>query len=139
MRKDKGNLYIFDIVRKKNVLCTPEEKVRQTCIHFLINEKKIPTQFINVEKSFWVYKTKKRYDIVVYNNTGGIILLVECKAPNVKITQDTFDQLMQYNLKLNSSYLMISNGEQNFFCKIDSQKKYSFIPSLPLYNKMKIA
>jgi len=105
---------IFDIIRKKFIVLTPEEWVRQHVIHYLINEKKHPQSLINVEKELTVNGTKKRYDIVTYRSDGSIYLMVECKAPKVKITQQTFDQIARYNLAVKT-------------------ESYSFLRELPEY------
>lgn len=132
----ENKLAIFDVLRKKFVLLTPEEWVRQHTIHFLIETKYFPKNLLNVEKVIKVNGLTKRYDIVVYNSEGNIDLLVECKAPQVKIDQATFDQIARYNLSLRAEYLMITNGMQHFFCQLDYEaKSYSFLPELPnLYN-----
>ena len=134
--KNKENsLFIFDIIRKKFVRLHPEEWVRQHCIHFLINQKKIPKSLINVEKQLIVNQLKKRYDIVVFNKIGGIDLVVECKAPEVQICQDTFDQIARYNMALNATYLMVTNGLNHYYCTVNiAQKKYDFLAELPTYN-----
>lgn len=124
--------YIFDIIRKKEVVLTPEEWVRQHCVHFLIQNKHYPIGWINVEKQIELYGTQKRYDIVVFSPTGGIEILVECKAPNVKITQATFDQIAQYNLNLKSNYLMVTNGIHHYYSQMNfEQGKFHFLKDLP--------
>ncbi len=112
----------------------PEEWVRQHCIHYLIETKKYPKSLINVEKEFIVNKTKKRYDIVVYTSNGSIFLIVECKAPKVKINESTFNQIARYNLELHANYIMLTNGKNTYFCKMDyTQKKYVFLKDIPEY------
>ena len=129
--------FIFDLVRKKWLVLTPEEWVRQHCIHYLINEKGYPLGLIQVEKKLKVNKLEKRYDIVVFNKEGAINLLVECKRTNVPITQKTFDQIAQYNLTLNSEYLMITNGLDHYYCQMDfKQKRYIFLKDLPLFKSL---
>lgn len=126
---------IFDVIRKKFVVLTPEEWVRQHTVHYLINNLKHPQSLINVEKELLVNGTKKRYDIVGYKPDGSIFLLVECKAPTVKITQEVFDQIARYNLVLKADFLMVTNGLNHYYCQIDYQKqRYHFVPELPLYN-----
>ena len=129
--------FIFDLVRKKWLVLTPEEWVRQHCIHYLINEKGYPLGLIQVEKKLKVNKLEKRYDIVIFNKEGAINLLVECKRTNVPITQKTFDQIAQYNLTLNSKYLMITNGLDHYYCQMDfKQKRYIFLKDLPLFKSL---
>lgn len=126
--------YIFDEIRKKYIKLTKEEWVRQNCVNFLVKEKKFPQVLINVEKTLKINKLSKRYDIVVYNSDGSIKLLVECKSPEIKITQKTFDQIAIYNMSLNADLLMITNGINHYYCKIDYKNQcYKFINDI--YNK----
>ena len=127
---------IFDEARKKFVVLTPEEWVRQNCMQFLIKEQHYPLSLINVEKQIKLHDITKRYDIVVFNPDGSIHLVVECKAPGVEITQETFDQIARYNLVLNSSYLMVTNGLSHYYCTMDYEKRgYHFLKELPAYVK----
>ena len=90
---------------------------------------------INVEKELKVNDLKKRYDIVVFNTDGSIKLIVECKAPKIKISQDTFDQIARYNLTLNADYLMVTNGINHYYCKMDFEAEhYQFLRDIPEYN-----
>lgn len=74
----------------------------------------------------------KRYDVVVFDPGGGIHLIVECKAPSVKITQSTFDQIARYNMNLQAKYLMVTNGLDHYFCQMDYEaEKYNFLQELP--------
>ncbi|MDG2371711.1 MAG: type I restriction enzyme HsdR N-terminal domain-containing protein [Flavobacteriaceae bacterium] len=131
--KNKENKhFIFDIIRKKWFLLTQEEWVRQHCIHFLIFFKKYPKSLINVEKKLLVNGLPKRYDIIVYSKKGNVILLVECKAPNIKISQDVFDQIAKYNLSIKSKYLMVSNGLSHYFCEVNYESNdYYFLADIP--------
>ena len=126
--------YIFDEIRKKYIKLTKEEWVRQNCVNFLVKEKKFPQVLINVEKTLKINKLSKRYDIVVYNSDGSIKLLVECKSPEIKITQKTFDQIAIYNMSLKADLLMVTNGINHYYCKIDYNNQcYKFINDI--YNK----
>ena len=134
VKNSENTTRIFDIIRKKFVVLTPEEWVRQHVIHFLIETHHYPKSLLNVEKVIKVNNLTKRYDIVVFKPNGDLFLLVECKAPSVNITQQTFDQIAQYNLELNADFLMVTNGLQHYYCQIDyTAKKYHFIPEIPLY------
>lgn len=114
----------------------PEEWVRQNCISFLINEKNYPKSIINVEKELDLNGRKKRYDVVIFNPDGSIHVVVECKAPNVKIDQKTFDQVARYNLALGASYLMITNGINHYYCTMDyDAEQYQFLKDIPSYNQ----
>ncbi|NJX16305.1 type I restriction enzyme HsdR N-terminal domain-containing protein [Tamlana crocina] len=133
--KNKENkVSIFDAIRKKFVILQPEEWVRQHCIQYLIEEKKFPKSLINVEKELTINGLKKRYDIVVFNPNGSIHLIVECKAPSISINQSTFDQIARYNLKLNATYLMVTNGLNHYFCQMDFENsRYQFLKNIPDY------
>lgn len=123
---------IFDVIRKKFVVLTPEEWVRQHVVHFLISEKQFPTALINVEKQLVLHETKKRYDAVVFNSDGSIHLIVECKAPHINITQETFDQIARYNLVTKATYLMVTNGIVHYFCRLDYEnERYVFLETIP--------
>ena len=123
--KNNGNGdYIFDEIRKKYIKLTKEEWVRQNCVKFLINEKNFPSVLINIEKTIKINKLSKRYDIVVYKPDGGIKLLVECKSPEIKINQKTFDQIAVYNMNLKSEQLMVTNGLEHYYCEINYENKY---------------
>jgi len=122
---------IFDEIRKKFILLTPEEWVRQNAVQWLLQEKNVSKSLLNVEKSIKINDLIKRYDIVVYQTNGNIKLLVECKAPSVTITQQTFDQIARYNLKLNAEFLMVTNGLNHYFCQMDFEnEKYIFLNDL---------
>lgn len=130
---EKGRL-IFDPIRKKFVHCTPEEWVRQHVVHFLLSRKRVPNNLINIEKQLIINRTKKRYDVIVYNTNGSIYALIECKAPSVAITQEVFDQIARYNLALDAQYLMLTNGLTHYFCTMDyDAQQYQFITDLPDY------
>lgn len=136
LKSRENKTYIFDLIRKKNLLLTPEEWVRQHCVHFLNKELGYPKSLINVEKQIKINGQVKRYDIVVYSPSGNVEILVECKAPPVKISQDTFDQIARYNMTLKSRFLMLTNGKEHYFCEMDFQNKaYRFIHKLPKYQK----
>lgn len=137
-KNSENNTLIFDVIRKKYIQLTPEEWVRQHVVHFLTKEKGYSLSLINVEKKLEVNGRLKRYDVVVYNSDGTVELLVECKAPSVKITQDTFDQIARYNMVLNSRYLMVTNGLDHYYCNMDfMNKKYNFLPEIPTFSNTK--
>lgn len=134
LKSSENKTLIFDIVRKKYVIVTPEEWVRQHVVHFLLKEKNYPISLIAVEKQLKINKSVKRTDIIVYNKQGTPEILIECKAPSVKITQTTFDQIARYNLSANSNFLMVTNGLAHYFCQIDTDKEtYIFLEDIPSY------
>ena len=131
-KNSENKVAIFDDIRKKFIILTPEEWVRLHTVQFLLQEKSYPKSYLNVEKLIKINDLSKRYDIVVFQPDGTIFLLVECKAPEVKITQQTFDQIARYNLTLKAKYLMVTNGLNHYFCKMDFEKeKYVFLDELP--------
>jgi len=133
-KNSKNKIHIFDEVRKKFILLQPEEWVRQHVVKFLITQKKYPISLINVEKALTVNGLTKRYDVIVFNSDGSIQLVVECKAPTIPITQDTFDQIARYNSSLKGNLLMVTNGLQHYYCKMDYEKeKYIFLKEIPPY------
>jgi hypothetical protein len=137
-KSNENKTLIFDIIRKKFVILTPEEWVRQHTLHFLITEKKYPVSYINVEKQLLLNDSVKRYDIVIFKNDGDVEIIIECKAPSISINQVTFDQIARYNLALNSNLLMVTNGLTHYFCKMDiKNKRYLFLRDLPKYNQLK--
>ena len=134
LKSSENKTLIFDIIRKKYVVLTPEEWVRQHVLRFLLEEKNYPASLIAVERQLKIHTRTKRTDIVVYNTQGTQEVLIECKAPSVKITQDAFDQIARYNLTANASYLMVTNGLSHFFCQIDTENEtYVFLKDIPGY------
>ena len=131
-KNSENKVAIFDEIRKKFIQLTPEEWVRQHVVQFLQLEKNYPKSLINVEKLIKIYNLNKRYDIVVYQPNGELFLLIECKAPKVNVTQETFNQIARYNLTLKAKYLMITNGLIHYFCQMDFEnEKYVFLQDLP--------
>jgi hypothetical protein len=131
------NSHIFDTVRRKYVMLTPEEWVRQHVVQWLAEEKNVPKGLIAVESSLVLNSMSKRADIVVYENAGKPLLIVECKAPSVKIDQKVFDQVARYNMVHKANYLMVTNGFVSVFASINHQEpSYAFIPELPDYKTM---
>ena len=135
-KNSENKVQIFDAIRKKFVVLQPEECVRQNVFQFLINDKKYPKSLINVEKQLTINSLNKRYDVVVYNPEGNITILVECKAPKISITQQTFDQIARYNMQLKAEYLMVTNGLDHFYCKMDyTEEKYWFLDHIPDFSR----
>lgn len=134
IKNSENKQLIFDKIRKKYVVLTPEEWVRQNFVQYLITEKKYPISLIAVEKQLTVNNLKKRFDILIFNPNGTPNIIVECKASSIKIAQDTFDQIARYNLKLNAEYLIVTNGLTHYFCKKDSKnEQYLFLENIPNY------
>lgn len=132
IKSSENKLFIFDFIRKKEVILTPEEWVRQHFMRYLVTEKKYPASLIAVEKKLNLHQTTKRTDIVVYNRNLKPEIIVECKAPNVPISQEVFDQIARYNLKLEARFLIVTNGLQHFYCQIDTKNEsYLFLEDIP--------
>jgi hypothetical protein len=135
LKNSENKVLIFDNLRKKYLVLTPEEWVRQHFVQYLIDEKRYPASLIALEKQLVINNRKKRTDILIFNKNGTPEIIVECKAPSIKITQDAFDQIARYNLKLNAHYLIVTNGLQHFYCKMDFENEtYIFLKDIPSYN-----
>lgn len=133
-KNSENKVAIFDEIRKKFVVLTPEEWVRQHVVRYMLEDRKFPKSLVNVEKMLTLNGLTKRYDVVVFNTDGSIRILVECKAPQIKISQDTFDQIARYNLTLKADFMMVTNGHNHYFCSMDFENsRYAFLPELPLY------
>ena len=134
MKSDGEKTYIFDVVRKKYLLLTAEEWVRQNFIHYLNKEKKYPLGLMGVEQMVKYNSLKTRADIVMYDTEGKANIIVECKAPDVKITQDTFNQIAKYNSQLKVKYLLVTNGMNHYCCKMDYESnRITFLEEIPSY------
>ncbi len=121
-------------MRKKHLALTPEEWVRQHFVHYLIEHRNFPKGLLKLENAVKYHQRSGRYDAVFLDRTGKPFLLVECKAPTVKITQETFDQVKRYNTQLNAPYIAITNGLTHFFMKIDfHENKVFFLDDIPHY------
>jgi predicted type IV restriction endonuclease len=133
-KNSDNKISVFDGIRKKFIILTPEEWVRQHVVRYILEEKKYPKSHVNVEKIIKINGLTKRYDVIVFEPDGTIFLLIECKAPGVVISQHTFDQIARYNMSLNAAYMMVTNGLNHYFCQMDhEQEKYLFLQDLPDY------
>jgi len=134
--KSEGNReHIFDKIRKKYVVLTPEEWVRQNFTQYLVSEKSYPPSLIAIEKQFSYNKLSKRADIIIYSRTAHPVMMVECKAPGVSINQQVLNQLALYNLQFAVSYLVLTNGKNHYCCFLDSGNgSYSFLKDIPDYS-----
>lgn len=134
----KGNVYyIFDIIRKKQVVLTPEEWVRQHWVHYLSKFKGYPNTLMQIEGGMTLNNLTKRTDLIVFNNLGEKILLAEFKAPHVNITQKVFEQIANYNSKHKVSLLVVSNGLKHIYSNVDFAKSsFVFLQELPNYDTL---
>lgn len=135
IRRDGTKLLIFDELRKKQLVLTPEEWVRQHWIHHLIHEKQYPRSLIKIEGGLTLNSMPRRSDLVVYDTRGNKILLAEFKAPTVKITQAAFEQIARYNMVHRVPLLLVSNGLQHHYCRIHfDDERFEFLTDLPDYH-----
>ena len=117
IKKEEGKLWIFDIIRKKYIVLTPEEWVRQHFIHFLISGKGYPRSLFKIESSLTFNKLQKRSDILVHDRQGKPWMLVECKSSTIKLTQKAFNQIAVYNMTVGAKFLAVTNGMVHYCCE----------------------
>lgn len=128
---------VFDVFRRRWVRLTPEERVRQTLLRWLVDNCGVPAGRVAVEQSIMVNGTKKRCDAVIYDTGMRPLVIVECKAPEVRLTQKAFDQAAVYNSVLGVPYLLLSNGTTHFFCKVDiAERRYMQFDNFPQYGDL---
>ena len=135
LRKEKNQTQVFDVIRKKYVLLTPEEWVRQHVIHFLLEEKQFPAGLIEVEKQITLFNTNKRVDILVRDKTLKPLLLVECKAADVELTQTEINQVARYQITLQATYCMLTNGLKHVVMKLENDTVV-FLAELPAHEDL---
>lgn len=134
VKKGENRNYIFDIIRKKYVVLTPEEWVRQHVVHYLIEHCACPPSLIAVEKGLIINGLQKRFDVLVYENSGKPILLIECKAPDIVVNEATFLQAAVYNKALGVHNLAITNGMSLLFWKYSSNfSSTTFATDIPAF------
>jgi hypothetical protein len=135
LTRKENVMYVNCLIRKKKIILTPEEWVRQHYINFLSLHLQYPLSFISVEKELNYFGLKKRWDIVVFNNLYEPIILVECKAPNVKLNQEALKQVFTYQNKLNCEFIVLSNGIEHFQWQVDRLKKTIIeVSQIPIYS-----
>lgn len=134
--KKADQYYIFDELRKKHLLLTPEEWVRQHWVNHLHKQFGYPLSLMHIEGGLKLNSLQKRHDLVVYNSLGQRILLAEFKAPTVKITENTFRQIANYNSQYKIPLLLVSNGIEHYYCKIDFENAgFTFLRELPSFEQ----
>ncbi len=134
IRKTDGKIEIFDIIRKKYIILQPEEWVRQHMVHYLINELDYPKSHIKIESGLLYNRLQKRSDILILDNEGKNLMLVECKTFKGKITQSALDQVTIYNKEIRAKYILLTNGMNHYCCEF-SKNGYSFLSTIPTYKK----
>jgi type I site-specific restriction-modification system R (restriction) subunit len=132
LKNESEKRFIFDSIRKKYVVLTPEEWVRQHFIQYLIHEKKYPIALIAIEKKIVINGRPQRFDLLVYQRNGQPLLIAEFKSPRVKITQDAFDQVVRYNMALRVLHVVVSNGLQHFACEMNNaENSFTYLKEIP--------
>tara|TARA_B100000900_G_scaffold124920_1_gene105400 strand:+ start:232 stop:687 length:456 start_codon:yes stop_codon:yes gene_type:complete len=126
---------VFDVVRNKYVKLTPEEWVRQHCIHYLHMYKQYPYGLMAIEKVIKYNRISVRADIVIYNNLAEPLMIIECKSPNINLSKDTLYQVAKYNSKLCVKYLLLTNGYLHFCCEVNYKNlTINLLENIPDYN-----
>ncbi|MBA4057051.1 MAG: restriction endonuclease subunit R [Marivirga sp.] len=134
LKKESGKVFILDVIRKKYLVLTPEEWVRQHFIHYLLTVLHYPKSLIKVEGGLSFNRLQKRSDIVVFNREGSPWMVIECKSPDQKLSQQTLHQASVYNHTLQAKYLVITNGLINVCCEIDwAAGKTIVLDEMPIY------
>ena len=132
--KAEGKIWIFDIIRKKRVVLTPEEWVRQHIIHFFINQLNYPKSLIKIESGLTYNRLQKRSDVVVYNREGKPWLLMECKSPELSLNQNVIMQAAVYNQNIRAKYIAVSNGMKHVCYEVrDNVSETELLKSFPEY------
>lgn len=132
-----GKKFIFDQCRRKWVALTPEEWVRQNIVQYLISEKQFPQSLIAVEMPLNVNQQNFRSDIVLFGTDGSPRLIVECKAPNIKISQQTLNQIAIYNMQIKTNYLLVTNGLTHYCYRLDPKSgTFQYLRDIPGYNEL---
>jgi hypothetical protein len=136
LRQNGQKVEVFDIIRKNYVQLTDEEWVRQNFVHYLINQLQYPKALISLESGLKYNQLSKRTDIVVYGRDGKPFMVIECKSPLIKLSQEVFHQAACYNLVLKAAFLVTTNGLTHYCCRIDQQEKIAvFLNELPPYTE----
>ena len=126
---------VFDPLRRKEVALTPEEEVRQWCIKVLAGQLQVPMHMMMSEAGFKLGDKQFRADIIVYDRSAKPLVVVECKRPEVELTQEVLDQAVRYNMVLDVKYMIITNGTKTYMCGKEGHR-YVFLTSIPVYNEM---
>jgi hypothetical protein len=134
IKEGPGSKLIYDPLRKKYVALTPEEWVRQHFVNYLITYLNYPAGLIQTEASFRLNSMLRRADILIHDRNGQPAMIVECKAPEVKISQAVFDQVINYNFSYGVKYLIITNGITHYAGRIDiAGRTFSLLDHIPDY------
>jgi len=137
IKTEAQNKYIFDIIRKKYLVLTPEEWVRQNFVHYLVEDLGYPASLMMTENGLKLFNTQKRSDIVVYSRNAEPLAVVECKATDVKITQETFNQVARYNINFKAPIIIATNGINHYCARFhEAENRYEFLREIPTYTQI---
>ena len=135
-----GVFKVFDILRKNYFVLTEEEFIRQIFVNWMVNDLGYPTSIMANEIGIHLNDTFKRCDTVVFTPSGSPLMIIEYKAPSININQEVFNQIVRYNMTLKASYLVVSNGYCNYYCKVDyNYRSIKVLDAMPLYNNIKVS
>lgn len=135
VKRQNGTVMIFDVIRKKFVVLTPEEWVRQHVVHYLIEVKNYPSALVAVEREIDLYSLRRRFDIVVFDRSGCPWLVVECKAPGIELNQKVFDQAFRYNMTLAAPYVAVTNGIRHCCGRMSAARGFTFLDGFPFFDE----
>jgi hypothetical protein len=134
VKKAEGKVWIFDVIRKRFIVLTPEEWVRQHFVNYIVTELRYPKALIKIETGLIYNKLSKRSDIIVYNRQGMPWMVIECKASDQKLSQQTLEQVAMYNTSMKAKYIVVTNGLQHLCCEINwDDKLTTLMTSFPEY------
>ena len=137
IKEENNKTYIFDEIRQKYLILTPEEWVRQNFLKYLVTDKGYSKSLISLEKKVVVNGQAKRFDALIYNKEVKPVLIIEFKSYDVKITQQVFEQASRYNYTIQASYLIVSNGMNHFCAKIDFEnQQFNFLKEIPMFSEL---
>ena len=137
LKKDGQSVCIWDRLRRKYIVITPEEWVRQHFVNYLISQKNYPESLMANERQVVLNNQRKRCDTIVFSQQLDPVVIIEYKSPDVKITQAVFDQIVRYNIVLKVDYLIVSNGLQHFCCRMNySDQSFSYLQEIPDYMEL---
>ena len=126
VKKEEGKVWIFDIIRKRFIVLTPEEWVRQHFVNFLISVLNYPKALMKIETGLVYNKLNKRSDIIIHDRQGMPWMVIECKAPDQKLSQQTLEQVAMYNASFKAKYIAVTNGLTHLCCEIDWNERKTF-------------
>jgi hypothetical protein len=134
MKEENGKRFIFDSIRKSWLLLTEEEWVRQNFVNYMVAISKYPSTVIALEKEIWLNQLKKRFDILVYDRELRPWMMIECKAPSVRLSEDVLQQVLRYNITVPVDYIVITNGDTTVGWKKEN-RGLVLLKELPVWGK----